>query len=100
MIVFFYALILLFVIGLLVVALYSQAPIIASHVLDGWAWWRGLPVQKEIVAPLGDLTGRSELAGSVAGMWDPWGAASALVLVVVLLVLAIHYLPRYIAGDL
>lgn len=98
--VFFYVLILLSVIGLLVFALYSQAPIIIERVLDGWALWRALPVQSEVVAPLGALIGQPELAGSVAAMWDPWGAAGALVLVVVLLVLAIRYLPRYIAGDL
>ena len=100
MILFFYALILLSVIGLLVFALYDQAPIIGGHAVDGWEWWRALPVQSEVVAPLGALIERPELAGSVAGMWDPWGAAGALVLFVILLSLAIRYLPRYIAGDL
>ncbi len=100
MIVFFYALIVLTIIGLLGFALYNEAPTIAAAGLAVWEWWRALPVEREVIGPLGELAGEAELAASTTGMWDPWGAAGALVLSVILFGLAIRYLPRYIAGDL
>ena len=100
MIIFFYALILLTIIGLLGFALYSEAPTIAASALAVWEWWRALPVERVVIAPLGNLAGEPGLAGSLAGMWNPWGAAGALALCVVLFGLALRYLPRYISGDL
>ena len=96
MIVFFYALILLTVIGLLVAALYSEASTIGKSALAVWEWWRALPVERQVI----ELADNPELADAVAGMWDPWGAAGALALSLVLFALALRYLPRYIAGDL
>ena len=100
MILFFYALILLTIVGLLGFALYSQAPTIGASALAVWEWWRALPVEREVIAPLGELAGEPGLAGSIAGMWNPWGAAGGLALCVVLFGLALRYLPRYISGDL
>ena len=100
MIAFFYALILLTIVGLLAFALYDQAPTIGASGLAVWEWWRALPVEREVIGPLGALAGESDLAGAMAGMWNPWGAAGALILCVVLFGLALRYLPRYIAGDL
>ncbi len=100
MILFFYALIVLTIIGLLGFALYAEAPTIGASALGVWDWWRALPVEREVIAPLGELAGETELAVSMAGMWNPWGAAAALALCIVLFGLALRYLPRYIAGDL
>jgi len=99
-ILFFYALILLTVIGLLVFALYNEAPTIAASALAVWEWWRALPVEREVIAPLGALARETEIARNAAGLWDPWGAAGALVLCIVFFALVLRYLPRYISGDL
>ncbi len=53
-----------------------------------------------MISPLGELAGEAELAASMAGMWNPWGAVGALIVFAVLFGLALRYLPRYIAGDL
>ena len=95
MVIAFYALILRIVVALVIYALLLAVPILAVHAVNLWNWWAGIPVSDMAMSQVSLASGTS-----VAGFWDPWGAAAALVLIAVLVAAVVRYVPRIIAGEL
>ncbi len=92
MIIAFYAFMLAIMGGIVLYAIVSRAPTIAGVLVQGWQWWSGLPIHAYVTSALGLPTGFPNL-------WDPWGAAVALLVGIAALVAFARYAPRYIAGN-
>ena len=87
----FYAGMVVMAAAMLLYAIVSRAPTIAAVAVGAWEWWSGLPV-------VGYLNAVAGAGGAIPDLWDPWGAAAALVLAVAALILILSRAPRYIAG--
>ncbi|MBM3516397.1 MAG: hypothetical protein FJX56_00665 [Alphaproteobacteria bacterium] len=95
----FFVLTLGVVVALLGYSLFIAAPVVWSLALDLWSWWHTMPVGDAILAPLAHFI-EQPTALVLAPYWDLWGAAALLALGLALVLAALRYLPRYIAGDL
>lgn len=100
MIIGFYLITIVAVLVLLGYGLYAAAPTVWGLLVGFWTWWTSLPIEQEIVSPIAALIGSPLLGGQVGALWNPWLAAAAIGLGVVVLGAAVRYLPRYISGDL
>lgn len=95
MVIAFYALVFFVVAVLVIYAILLAAPIVYALILDFWSWWPELPVHASLIAPLAELA-----RVPVGDIWNPWGAAVGLAILLLAGYAVVRYTPRFIAGEL
>ena len=95
MVIAFYAVVFVVVVVLLIYAILLAAPIIYTLILDFWSWWSELPVHAWLIAPLAEL-----VQVPVGDIWNPWGAAVGLAILLLAVYAVVRHTPRFIAGEL
>ena len=81
-------------VALLAYAMLLAGPILVRGASLFWRWWATLAAPDSSFAAL-----LGPLAPAAAIVWNPWGAAVALLSVAAVLFAAARYLPSYISGE-